>query len=525
MATETIEVTGHIVDSLLLAKILDSILDAGCDYEIVDVSIGKTSLDPSSARIAVSGDDELLGPLLDELQVHGANRVAQYDARLVTAEVDGVLPAGFYSTTNLASGVRVDGAWLPVVNPEMDCGLVVRGGRAYTVPMHRVRAGDQVVVGSDGVRVQAPERARGTQMFEFMASEVSSEKPKALLVTKVAQRLREARARGGRVLVVAGPAVVHTGGAPDLARLVEDGWVDVLFAGNGFATHDIESHVLGTSLGVSVDEGTPTEGGHANHLRVINEVRRHGSIAAAVDAGFVTGGVMRACVHRGVPFVLGGSIRDDGPLPDVITDVVAAADAMRAHLDVLDQALAGPGTVDVDNDLFRVHNPLDITDVTPTPVLIAALGPIMLRIAGERTDGTILWLADERAIAGHIAPRITEAAEGAGRPAPRIVAGIPVCLCRDDEVDTAVDRANRLLSEAEVSPNYQRLLDQGDARSVGDILAAGSEAAIEKRLRAFADAGVTDVSVRVVPIGDGRDERLASMRRTRELLGSLATTF
>lgn len=201
------------------------------------------------------------------------------------------------------------------------------------------------------------------------------------------------------------------------------------------------------------------------------------------------------------------------------------AATMRAHLDVLDQALAGPGTVDVDNDLFRVHNPLDITDVSPTPVLIAALGPIMLRIAGERTDGTILWLADERAIAGHIAPRITEAAEGAGRPAPRIVAGIPVCLCRDDEVDTAVDRANRLLSEAEVSPNYQRLLDQGDARSVGDILAAGSEAAIEKRLRAFADAGVTDVSVRVVPIGDGRDERLASMRRTRELLGSLATTF
>ena len=201
------------------------------------------------------------------------------------------------------------------------------------------------------------------------------------------------------------------------------------------------------------------------------------------------------------------------------------AATMRAHLDVLDQAFAGPGTVDVENDLFRVHNPLDITDVTPTPVLIAALGPIMLRIAGERTDGTILWLADERAIADHIAPRITAAAEGAGRPAPRIVAGIPVCLCRDDEVDTAIDRADRLLSEAEVSPNYQCLLDQGDARSVGDILAAGSEVAIEKRLRAFADAGVTDVSVRVVPIGAGREERLASMRRTRELLGSLATTF
>ncbi len=201
------------------------------------------------------------------------------------------------------------------------------------------------------------------------------------------------------------------------------------------------------------------------------------------------------------------------------------APTMRAHLDVLDQALAGPGTVDVENDLFRVHNPLDITDVTPTPVLIAALGPVMLRLAGERTDGTILWLADERAIATHVAPRITQAAEAAGRPAPRIVAGIPVCLCRDDEIDAAVERTNRILSEAEVSPNYQRLLDHGDAHNVGDILAAGSEATIEKRLRAFADAGVTDVSVRVVPLGTGRDELLASMRRTRELLGSLATAF
>ena len=193
---------------------------------------------------------------------------------------------------------------------------------------------------------------------------------------------------------------------------------------------------------------------------------------------------------------------------------------MRSHLDVLDQALAGPGPVDVENDLFRVHNPLDITDVTPTPVLLAALGPLMLRLAGERTDGTILWMADERAIGSHVVPELTGAAQAAGRPAPRVVAGIPVCLCRDDEVDTAVERTNRILAEAEVSPNYQRLLDHGDARNVGDILAAGSEAAVEKRLRTFADAGVTDISVRVVPIGDGRDELLASLRRTRAFLAS-----
>jgi lysine-ketoglutarate reductase/saccharopine dehydrogenase-like protein (TIGR00300 family) len=327
------------VDSLVLAKILDTILDAGCDYEIDEVHIGKTSLDPSTARIAVTGDDAVLGLLLDELQVHGANRTVQDDARLVPAERDGVLPTGFYSTTNLASDVRIDGTWLPVENPEMDCALVVAQGRAYTAPMHRIRAGDPVVVGSEGVRVHAPSHARDTQVFEFMASEVSSEKPKALLVAQVAERIRAARRRGGRVLVVAGPAVVHTGGATDLARMVDQSWVDLLFAGNGFAAHDIEANVLGTSLGVSVAEGVPTEGGHANHLRVINEVRRHGSIAAAVEAGFVTGGVMHACVRRGVPFVLGGSIRDDGPLPDVISDTVVAADALRAQLGGVEVAL------------------------------------------------------------------------------------------------------------------------------------------------------------------------------------------
>lgn len=202
------------------------------------------------------------------------------------------------------------------------------------------------------------------------------------------------------------------------------------------------------------------------------------------------------------------------------------APTMRAYLDVLGPALAsGPGVVQVENEMFRVKQPLDITDVAPTPVLVAALGPMMLRLAGSRTDGTILWLADERAIETHVAPTITKAAEEAGRKAPRIVAGIPMCLCSDSEIDVAVARTNRVLSEAEISPNYQKLLDHGDARDVGDILAAGSEATIEKRLRAFADAGATDISVRVVPIGQGRDELLASSRRTREFLASLASSF
>lgn len=194
---------------------------------------------------------------------------------------------------------------------------------------------------------------------------------------------------------------------------------------------------------------------------------------------------------------------------------------IRSYLDVLDQALAGPGPVQVENEHFQIDNPLDITDQATTPVLLAALGPVMLRLAGARTDGTTLWLADERAIGEFVAPRINQSASEAGRPLPRIVAGVPVCLCGPGEVDAARDRAERLLAEAEVSPNYQRLLDRGDAEGVSDIMAVGDEAAVLARLRSFADAGVTDLSVRVLPVGDGRDELIASSQRTREFLASL----
>ena len=195
---------------------------------------------------------------------------------------------------------------------------------------------------------------------------------------------------------------------------------------------------------------------------------------------------------------------------------------MRSYLDVLDVALSGPGVVDVENEKFSVHNPLDVTDIVPTPVLIAALGPQMLKLCGERTDGTILWMADERAIGSHVVPSLVRASEAAGRAMPRGVAGIPICACTDSEVPLAVERTNRVLSEAEVSPNYQKLLDQGDAKTVGDILVAGSDSAIEKRLAGFADAGVSDISFRVVAIGENRDELIASMKQTRRLLGDLA---
>jgi len=340
MPTETVALAGHIVDSLLLAKVLDLILEAGADYRIEEIEVGKTRLDPSHTTIEITApDDATLDSLLEQLQIHGANRVGEGDAVLVECDRDGVLPEGFYSTTNLATDVRVDGRWRPVENPEMDCGIVVTDSAVRTVPMHRVRQGDQVVLGFSGTRVVPPAYSREVRNFEFMNSDVSSEKPKALLLDQVVQRVRGARERGARILAVCGPAVVHTGAAPDVARLVRTGWIDVLFAGNGFATHDMESNVLGTSLGVSVAEGTPVEHGHSNHLRVINEIRRHGSIAAAVEAGYVTGGVMYECVRKGVPFVLGGSVRDDGPLPDTMANVVEAADAMRTHVDGIGVAL------------------------------------------------------------------------------------------------------------------------------------------------------------------------------------------
>jgi F420-dependent oxidoreductase-like protein len=198
------------------------------------------------------------------------------------------------------------------------------------------------------------------------------------------------------------------------------------------------------------------------------------------------------------------------------------AQLVEDYLDVFDAMFSGPSPVDVENERFRIHNPLDVTDIAPTPVLIAALGPVMLRIAGERTDGTILWMADERAIAEHVVPRITKAAADAGRPSPRVVAGIPVGLCADDEVDAARDRANRILGHAEYSPNYQRLLERGDSSDVGDMAAVGSEEAVVRRLRSFADAGTTDLSARILPTGKGRDELLASSARTRAFLASLA---
>ena len=331
--SESVEVSGHLMDSGVLGRVLDDVLNYGGDYRIDRLDVGRAHDDESYARITVSADDDDgLQRLLMRVQTHGVNQVDPGEAVLRPCEKDGVFPDDFYSTTNLETVVRLDGAWVPVEQPEMDCGLAVEDGRVRTVPVSDVRAGQSVVCGASGVKVVLPTREHSADAFEFMSSAVSSEKPQALLVRQIAQRMREVKAEGGRILWVGGPAVVHTGAAPAMVALVEAGFCDVLFAGNALATHDIESALYGTSLGVDLSHGKGVEHGHEHHIRAINTIRKAGSIAAAVEQGVLTAGVMHALVKAEKDFVLVGSVRDDGPLPDVITDVIDGQRAMRAQL-------------------------------------------------------------------------------------------------------------------------------------------------------------------------------------------------
>lgn len=370
--TETVEIEGHIIDSLLLPKVLDELIEAGADYEIVEFRIGKSHEDPSHARIKVWAPDEgTLDLALRRVHPFGAAPVDAEDARLDPADRDGAFPDGFYSTTNLPTQLRIAGRWVEVENPEMDCGIVVEDGRAESVPMADVREGQMVVMGRSGIRVTPLERPRGRgHDFEFMASSVSAEKPKELQIVRVANEMRRVRADGRRILWVVGPAVIHTGSGADLSALVAAGWVNVLFAGNGFAAHDVEAAIFGTSLGVYLQEGTSAERGHEHHIRAINAVRRSGSIAAAVEDGTITGGVMYHLVNHRVPFVLGGSVRDDGPLPDTVTDVVEAQRRMRSLIPGVGLALFVASMLHgiAAGNLLPASVPIVCVDINPATV-------------------------------------------------------------------------------------------------------------------------------------------------------------
>jgi lysine-ketoglutarate reductase/saccharopine dehydrogenase-like protein (TIGR00300 family) len=334
--SEIVELRGHIIDSYALPRIMDEVMDRGGEFVIQEINVGRRKDEPSYARIQISApSQDLLDLLLDRAQRIGALPEDIEQVNVVPAPADGVFPEGFYSTTNLETAVRLHGEWVRVEWPEMDCAIAVQPdeSRAWTVPLSDVKEGELVVVGHDGVRVTPLERPRTQpQVFAFMGSSVSSEKPKASLIHEIAQRMRAIRERQGRVILVGGPVLVHTGTRDNVASLIREGYVNVLFGGNGLATHDIEMAMFGTSLGVSLREGIPQEGGHEHHLRAINRIRRAGSIAAAVESGELTNGIMHAAVKAGATYILAGSIRDDGPLPDVVSDTLEAQRLMRAEV-------------------------------------------------------------------------------------------------------------------------------------------------------------------------------------------------
>ncbi|MHC1632142.1 MAG: ornithine cyclodeaminase, nickel-pincer nucleotide-dependent [Methanotrichaceae archaeon] len=334
-----IEMEGHLIDSLILTKALDKIMNMSGEFEIKEFQVGKRKHDPSYVQIEVAGEDsDHLNRILLELNPLGARVIEIEGVKTEFAPKDKVVPKGFYSTTNHLTYVRYNGAWLKVEDIQMDCMVVIDDGRAICTPIGQIKKGDQVVIGTTGVKVIPPERPREKTFFEFMSTEVSSERPSDEIVKQLAEEIIKTKKNGGKIAVVGGPGIIHTGGAPALAELIREGYVDVLLAGNALAVHDIERQFFGTSLGMD-SKGNLTSGGHRNHIDAISEIVASGSIEQAVKEGKLKGGIMYECVKRGVPFVLAGSIRDDGPLPDVITDTMVAQKAMFEALRDVDMVL------------------------------------------------------------------------------------------------------------------------------------------------------------------------------------------
>lgn len=334
MARSLVQLSGHIIDSLLLPKVLDLIISMGGEFEILEIAVGHRRADRSQARVLIEAPSvELLEQILAKIKEHGALPLDEEaeSVQIEPSSKDGIFPNNFYSTTNLSTLVRLEGKWIDVEGPEMDCAIRVDQdrARAETVPIHKVKKGDWIVVGHRGVKVIPPERNMSREPFEFMTSPVSTESPKGLLIREIAESLKKVRSEGRKILVVAGPGLVHTGAAQYLVEMIERDFVQILFSGNGLAVHDIESALYGTSLGVFLDRKIRSREGHEHHLWAINEIRRAGGIRLAVEKGILTRGIFYSCVKKGVDFLLAGSIRDDGPLPDVITDTLVAQDLMR----------------------------------------------------------------------------------------------------------------------------------------------------------------------------------------------------
>jgi arginine dihydrolase len=334
VVTEVVEAEGHLIDSQLLNVMFDTVVRNDAAFEVIDFRIGRTNDEPSFVAMRISARTEsILHEVLEELVTLGCRLARSEDAHVVAADRDGCGPDDFYSTTNHRTFVRRDGQWLPVERQRMDAVIVMDGDRAICRKLRDVRAGDGVVCGVGGVKIVPEFRERDRLGFAFMTNEISSERRVEVGVTRIAAMMKDVKRAGDRIAVVAGPVIVHTGGGNYFRELVRRGYVDVLLAGNALAVHDAEQALYGTSLGVDLETGRAIEGGHRHHMRAINTIARAGGLRAAVKSGALTSGVMYECITHGVEYVLAGSVRDDGPLPDTIMNLIEAQDRYAAALD------------------------------------------------------------------------------------------------------------------------------------------------------------------------------------------------
>jgi len=324
--TSEIEVTGHLIDSLILTKIFDKIMNLKGEFEVLEIKIGKQKGDTSHAKLRIQGRNQKhLDELLEFVYREGATTKTENEVKVKSATKNMVLPRNFYSTTNNRTQVFRKKKWIKVDNMMMDKCIVIKGNKASCTPIRDVRKGDLIVVGEIGIKIIPPERPREEMnVFEFMGGSSSSERPTQHIAKRVAEDIFKTKKEGGKIVIVGGPAIVHTGASNSLAKLIKMGYVDALLAGNALAVHDIEYATMGTSLGMNVHDGTLAVRGHRNHMDAINSVFKAGSIEKMVKSKVLKKGIMYECIKQKIPFVLAGSIRDDGPLPDVITDTSIA---------------------------------------------------------------------------------------------------------------------------------------------------------------------------------------------------------
>jgi len=385
VVSETVEAEGHLIDSGNFQSILTTIVEHGSEYEILRFDVGRTNADGSrlTLKLTAASDDQLQS-LLSRLSVFGCYVKDAPAAMLRAADMDGAAPLDFYSTTNHRTSVFLDGDWIAVENQRMDAALVVSGSSLAASGSRRIecrkirdiRHGDLIVCGMQGIRVSPDVQQRDKPSFGFMSNEVSSERRVETAVARVAALMRRVKNDGGKIAFVAGPVVVHTGGSQYFCELISRGYVDVLLSGNALAVHDIEVALSGTSLGIDLNSGHPVEHGHRNHMRAINAVRRAGSIGRAVDSGVLTSGVMHACHTHGVHYILAGSIRDDGPLPETMMDLVEAQDAYG-------KALAG---VDVVVMLSSMLHSIGVGNMLPSwvKVICVDINPAVVTKLSDR---------------------------------------------------------------------------------------------------------------------------------------------